>query len=371
VALDPSGGVYDCGTEVTLTATPNGDRTFLHWRGMPASYDPNNPETILVDANKPVTAVFSDPTDANISSSEWRTDAVQYESNEDEWTFTGQAGDLVVIQVNRTSGALNPIIDLFPPSGPPKETGTGGSYNDSHTIAFLSAHSLAQSGQYKIRVRDQGSNEIGDYVLSLLNFSGPLTSWQDPDGGPIQFEEVKTGAIDPVTDQDAYTFMGTAGEIVSIQANRTDGDLNPVIELYPPSGLPRETWTGESYNDSHEIAYLGAHALAETGQYTILLRDQGGNDAGGYIMSLHSIPVSSTEPNEPNQIGSSEWVAASIDSVVDQDTYTFTGQEGDLVFVQANRTSGALNPIIELYPPSGLPRETWTGESYNDSHTVA
>jgi len=57
VSLSPSGGVYDVGTLVTLTATPASGGAFLGWSG--ALTGLTNPATLLVDGSKSVTANFS------------------------------------------------------------------------------------------------------------------------------------------------------------------------------------------------------------------------------------------------------------------------------------------------------------------------
>lgn len=57
VELDPPYGVYDPGTVVTLTATPSTNYLFEYWGGdLSGSV---NPETIVMDENKEVSAVFS------------------------------------------------------------------------------------------------------------------------------------------------------------------------------------------------------------------------------------------------------------------------------------------------------------------------
>jgi hypothetical protein len=57
VSPSPSGGVYDVGTLVTLTAVPVSGASFLGWSG--ALSGTTNPATLLVDANKSVTANFT------------------------------------------------------------------------------------------------------------------------------------------------------------------------------------------------------------------------------------------------------------------------------------------------------------------------
>ncbi len=225
-----------------------------------------------------------------ILSSEWREDAIDPVVDMDTFTFTGTAGDRVFIQANRTSGALNPRIDLYPPSGGAMEAYAGTSSLHNHSIAALFYHELAESGRYSIVVRDDGANHTGGYILSLLNLSANLISSMDPDGGSIALEEVKTGAINPVADQDGYIFNGTAGQRLVIQANRTSGSLNPQIHLYPPSGGPREALAGTSSLHNHSIAHLNGHELAESGEYIILVLDDGNNHTGDYMLSVNVIP---------------------------------------------------------------------------------
>ncbi len=57
VALNPSGGVYDAGTVVALTAMPEAGFQFSGWSGDLTGF--NNPETITMNANKNVTANFT------------------------------------------------------------------------------------------------------------------------------------------------------------------------------------------------------------------------------------------------------------------------------------------------------------------------
>lgn len=57
ISLSPSGGVYDVGTLVTLTAVPVSGGSFLGWGG--ALSGTSNPTTLLMDGNKSVTANFT------------------------------------------------------------------------------------------------------------------------------------------------------------------------------------------------------------------------------------------------------------------------------------------------------------------------
>ncbi len=66
LALDPPGGSYPAGTSVTLTATPDLDAAFLGWSGDLSGT--TNPETIVMDAAKSVTASFATLYDVSVQS---------------------------------------------------------------------------------------------------------------------------------------------------------------------------------------------------------------------------------------------------------------------------------------------------------------
>ena len=263
----------------------NGEETCVNGSCVPGT-DPCGPDELCDEQNDECLPGCSGSD--TICSSRWLTGIIDPVADQDSYTFTGQAGDVIFIQANRTLDSLNPQIRLYPPSGE-REALAGDSYWNDHSVASLFEHTLLESGQYSILILDDGLNHTGEYVLSLLNLSGALTSSQDPDGGAAAYGDTKTGAIDPVADQDAYTFTGHEGDIIFIQANRTSGSLNPQIRLYPPSG-EREALAGDSYWNDHSVASLFEHTLLESGQYTIVILDDGLNHTGEYVLSLDVLP---------------------------------------------------------------------------------
>jgi len=112
VALDPPGGIYDSLEVVTLTATPDSGWVFAGWSGDLSGIA--NPDSLLMDANKSVTATFTrqfslsvsvegggevafDPSGGVYDSLEVVTLTATADSG---WIFAGWSGDL--------SGSANP-----------------------------------------------------------------------------------------------------------------------------------------------------------------------------------------------------------------------------------------------------------------------
>ena len=57
VTLNPTGGTYNSGTTVTLTAVPNANNTFSNWTG--GLTGTTNPASITMNSNKTITATFT------------------------------------------------------------------------------------------------------------------------------------------------------------------------------------------------------------------------------------------------------------------------------------------------------------------------
>lgn len=65
VTLDPSGGIYDAGTQVQLDAAPGASENFSSWSGDLSGSD--NPATITMDADKSVQATFTSVSDNDVN----------------------------------------------------------------------------------------------------------------------------------------------------------------------------------------------------------------------------------------------------------------------------------------------------------------
>jgi hypothetical protein len=197
-------------------------------------------------------------------------------SDLDAFQFYGQAGERVIINAVRTSGALDTFIDLYPPGGGPREADTRPWFDQLD-------HQLLQTGIYTILVQDFGLDHTGSYNITFLKIPGTVSSATDPDGGPITSGQTLSGTINLSSDLDAFQFYGQAGERVIINAVRTSGALDTFIDLYPPGGGPREADTRPWFDQLD-------HQLLQTGLYTILVQDFGLDHTGKYNISLSKIP---------------------------------------------------------------------------------
>jgi hypothetical protein len=220
-----------------------------------------------------------------ILSAETRTGSITNPAQTDSFTFNGEAGHTVVINMSRESGSLYPEISLYAPDGT-LEISTWG-----NTHAEISDYQLLQSGTYTIVAGDHYGGYTGNYSLSFLLIPGPTVSPQDSNGGDILSGETKIGIINPKADTDAYTYNGEAGHTVVINMSRESGSLYPEISLYAPDGtLEISTW-----GNTH--AEISDYQLLQSGTYTIVAGDHYGGYAGNYSLSFTKIPGLQISPS--------------------------------------------------------------------------
>jgi hypothetical protein len=121
------------------------------------------------------------------------------------------------------------------------------------------------------------------------------------DMGKISPAETRNGSITNPSQTDAYTFNGTIGQTVVINMSREGGNLTPMIDLYAPDGILETSANcgDDSYGCRCCNITIDNYKLLQSGLYTIVARDYGGNTPGDYSLSLSLIsgppvPVATT-----------------------------------------------------------------------------
>ena len=180
--------------------------------------------------------------------------------------------------------------------------------------------------------------------------AGPLTSQDDPDGGPIASGETLSGAI-VISDMDAYQFYGEAGDRVRIDVDKTGGDyyFNTEMLLIDPDQI-------DEANTQPEGDLLD-HVLQKTGTYTIIVQDVNLNHPGYYNITLLKLPGALSFPGDCDGglIYPEDTLSGRI-AISDMDSYHFYGRAGDRVLISAVKSGGDyyFNTKICLIDPDWL-----------------
>ena len=281
----------------------------------------------------------------------------------DVYTFTGAAGDNVILTLAErgTDTAFDPELLVYGPGGTLVTSDIGLLGTD----AFVS---VATAGTYYVVVRDRVSEanlgffdsgvDAGDYALRMIKAPGAQAQ-DDEDGGAIDSGQRKEGRIDR-GDMDAYSFTGAAGDnvILTLVERGTDTAFDPQIFVYDPAG---DLVTSD-------IGQLGTDALvsvATAGTYYVVVRDRVGEanpgfydgeiEAGDYALRMFKAPGAQVQDDpDGGPMTSGQRKDGSIGRG-DLDAWTFTGAAGDTVIItliERNRDK-PFAPEMLVYGPNG------------------
>ncbi len=275
-----------------------------------------------------------------------------------EWTFNGNAGDVVTITMQASSGDLDPYLYLFDARGneltynDDAEDTTVGQYN-----AQIARFTLPASGMYTIRATrfaEEAGTSTGNYRLRLESSAAGPTGGATvvSGGGAISLGQTVTGQITNATYQQDWTFEGAAGDLVTITMIATAGDLDPYLSLLDSAGQEVVYNDDSSIPLTHSLDSQITIRLPTSGRYTIrATRYAGasGSSTGSYELTLNAGgPFRNTLPISINQT-----VNGQLDNTTYSQVWSFEAQAGQTVIITMRAISGDLDSYLALYDSTG------------------
>jgi hypothetical protein len=275
------------------------------------------------------------------------TGTISAAAQTNSYTFSANAGDVIDITMTTTSGSLNPKIQLLTSGGTPIDTVkdpncfAGPQEMNTVRLPLSPPIGIYPAGTYVVTVGDCGDANTGAYALYIQRTNNP--------GGPVPlpFGKTLTGKIGLPAQNNTYTFIANAGDVVDITMTTTLGALNPKIRLYRPGGaLLSSVSDPNCFSGPQEMNTI---TLPVSGTYAVLVADCGDTNAGSYS-------VFAQRTNNPALCVDLLWgqtQASTISSAAQSNCYTFSGTARDVIDIHMTATSGSLNPKIRLYRPGG------------------
>ena len=271
------------------------------------------------------------------------------------YTYTAEAADLIQVVVERTGGTLLPLVDVLDANGISLRTG----YND-YAIADTQEFELPGPGEYTIAVKryqEQAGESLGTYTVALhLLGAGEGNPALEVAAGEIAYDTPVSGEITPARWYEDWQFTTEASDTISIIVNSTGGDLYPELALLGGSG---QELTHGYTDQSGASATINRYNLDAPGTYTVrVLRYNGktGSTSGTYSLTvtLNGTGEDSAALDEPvGEVTLGEPVQGEITNAQWQNAWTFEGEEGTIISVTAERTSGTLTPVLEIRDSNG------------------
>ena len=205
----------------------------------------------------------------------------------DSYRFHGSAGDSVRLIVSGSTEAFDPQLVLRDSTGTVLQTvwcdGSSGRW--ARTCSASLDQELASDGIYYLNLSDVGSNEAGNYTLSLYQYP-PTGNWNG-----IGYDTPLTEELGHKGDMDFLAFNGTAGTGVKLSLFSNTNGLDPRLEVWSPSDvLINDTWCdGSSDRWALRCSLSPELDLSETGIYKIGLSDVSWDELGAYTLGLSCI----------------------------------------------------------------------------------
>lgn len=260
------------------------------------------------------------------------------------WQFSAQAGEVLAFTVDTSNGGLRADVTLYGPRGvianaveaPGSRLTTVGPLrlpDDGDYVLVVGpwmGRTGGTTGRYSVRVETQGPDVSGS------------------DGGHIAARKrTVTGGLVTFDDQDIWTFDGTAGEVITVRADRLPGPGTFRLTLTAPDGT--ELAAGEP------DASIRSLLLPETGVYTVSVTGQlDGEDAVEYRLAIADVqsPVSASLRAAAG-ITVGDQKEGALSHALRYEAWVFFGRAGEQIASLVQPANETLAPELYVVGPGG------------------
>lgn len=291
----------------------------------------------------------------------------------DNWWFYGNAGDNVTIR--QSASGYSPFVFLLDSFGNELNRESRGS---SAAITY----SIPSAGIFRVHATSNGQRS-GSYSLTISADDNTLSPVEysltmsgaggvRPELPPCQVEPPECPELSPlgtpaiaalnaepmsgtITDTSSlipYEFRVFDGSVVSIDMQRTSGDLIPFIGIADEFGnvIARST----SFDPSR--ASINSHLIEEAGCYYVYASREGvtdGTTTGDFSITVRGIIDDERRDvcvpdNLLGSVSEAESVSGAIGGEIAQAAFKFVSDSGGTFTVQASPSSGNLVPALAL-----------------------
>ncbi|MEW6580657.1 MAG: hypothetical protein AB1435_15880 [Chloroflexota bacterium] len=261
-----------------------------------------------------------------------------------------QRGDVITISMQRTSGNLDPYLDLATPDGIVLMSDDDGMSAGGTLDAAITSYTALRSGVYLIVAtrfgREAGTTE-GTFVLSVTQTPAEMLGLEPDSARLIDYGMTLTGTISDETPIRYFRFEAERGDVIAVTMQRQDSSLDPFVRVLDASLTP----LAEDDNSGDDRgARIAALALPQRGTYYIAASrsgEQAGRSQGAFALRLSGRPGLTN--GQALEIIYGATVSGLISDQTPEEEYVFVGQAGDVVRITMERVDGDLDSLVTLY----------------------
>ena len=171
-------------------------------------------------------------------------------------------------------------------------------------------------------------------MLLILSLARPPTGIVQAQGGGVLTYGANTmGSITPQAPLLLYSFSGSAGDLVRLDAGRLSGDLQPVVDLLAPNRQTLASSRSATLASNPQDTTI-ALILPETGVYSLMVGGLNGS-TGDFVLQLQGRPAATATPLIFGQA-----VQVSLTPSAAPQYFTFIAEECPTTLVVFDLTAG-------------------------------
>lgn len=270
------------------------------------------------------------------------------------YRFEGLRGQVINIQLQRTSGNLDPLLDLFDATGVSIISGDDDPTSSDSLNAGIINFLVPSDGVYYIRATRYGretGDTFGSYVLTVTEIDPSELGIRPSNARLISYGDTVTATIDSDVWARFFQFEGLRGDVVSVIIDREEGNIAPQVSLLDSELRPISISPDLAAVTSARIP--GASLPDDDIYYVVVQRYRGeeGTSVGTFSLQINGRPGIGS-PDKLEIIYGAE-VSGVLDDGKYVEEYVFYGETGDVVTILMRRIDGNLDSLITLYDPDG------------------
>ncbi len=263
----------------------------------------------------------------------------------EQWSFTGEAGDVIHVDLQFAQDDSPLLLSLSDPAGTELATGIR-----DRGDAIIDGFTLPARGSYLLSVVRPGDARAAFSPYSLELDLLDAQSQTLAQGGVLALDRPAAGQFTAVPATQLWTFEAAAGDSVALALTRLRGLLSAQLTLVAPDGSPITTLS--AVPGSTNTLTTGPLTLPLAGVYTLLV--SGDEQALGLTYRLWLQPAApvleTAQVLAPLQDG-----FGTIDALAPQAAWTFEAQAGETLSLRVGATGGDLAPTLTLWGPDQRP----------------
>ena len=291
------------------------------------------------------------------------------------YTFQAEQGDILTISMVRSSGALDPYLQVV--DSDRFEIAKNDDHSRDTRNARIEGLIIERTGAYII-VATRYDDSAGSFVLSIEEAANSGMGSTRLAPLPLKYGESRSGALSHAQHERFYSFTAEAGDLVTISMERgASGDLDSFLILADAAydTIQEDDDSGVEFQD----ALITDYRIPAAGTYRIIATrfdGERGATSGDYRLSLNILDDPFMDaPLDAVSLTYGTSVTGKISADNEADLYAFYGRRGEVVTISMTRVDGNLDTYLELLNAAqeAVTRNDDTGDNQNsliDNFTI-